>query len=197
MHPNAIQYIQSYNENEVYQEMEKITGIHIDFIHPASGQEKEQFGIMIAAGDLPDIIGAADNYAGGEFRGVGDGAFVDLAPYLEQNAPDYYNLINSDNELKREVTGDEGVIAAFYRIKPVQDPPWSRPILRQDWLKELNIEVPRTIVDYEDLFKALLKFIFGAEPLSNFDAYVNQLKELGIEETIKITQAAYDKYMGQ
>ena len=37
----------------------------------------------------------------------------------------------------------------------------------------------------------------GAESLDNFDDYVNQLKKLGIEEAISITQDAYDRYMGE
>jgi putative aldouronate transport system substrate-binding protein len=155
MHEKATPFIKSYNENEAYIEMEKKTGIHIDFIHPATGQTKEQFGIMIASGDLPDIIGSAANYAGGEFKGVYDGAFVNLAPYLAENAPDYLRLINSDEELKREVTAEDGTIAAFYRIKLEKDPPWRRPILRKDWLDEFGLEEPKTLDDYEVMFEKI------------------------------------------
>jgi len=40
----------------------------------------------------------------------------------------------------------------------------------------------------------VLKFILGAEPMSKFDDYVAQLKKLGIDDAVKITQAAYDRY---
>jgi putative aldouronate transport system substrate-binding protein len=40
----------------------------------------------------------------------------------------------------------------------------------------------------------VLKFIIGAEPLSNFDNYVAQLKKLGIDDAVKITQTAYDRF---
>jgi putative aldouronate transport system substrate-binding protein len=40
----------------------------------------------------------------------------------------------------------------------------------------------------------VLKFILGAEPLSNFDNYVAQLKKLGIDDAVKITQTAYDRF---
>ncbi|HHV59568.1 MAG TPA: hypothetical protein GXX49_04640 [Clostridiaceae bacterium] len=43
----------------------------------------------------------------------------------------------------------------------------------------------------------VLRFIMGAEPLANFDAYVAQLKAYGIEEAIQITQNAYNRYIGQ
>lgn len=41
------------------------------------------------------------------------------------------------------------------------------------------------------------KFITGALSLDEFDAYVAQIKEFGIEEAIEIKQAAYDRYMAK
>ncbi len=43
----------------------------------------------------------------------------------------------------------------------------------------------------------ILKFVTGKEPLSNFDAFVAKLKELKVEETIKLKQAAYDRFMSR
>ena len=39
-----------------YQETEKKTGIHIEFQHPAVGQEKNQFNLLMSSGDYPDVI---------------------------------------------------------------------------------------------------------------------------------------------
>ena len=72
----------------------KNTGINIEFTHPVAGQEKEQFNVMMLSGQLPDIVGGAQTYQGGVFQGVKDGYYVDLAPYLEENAPDYLSLIH-------------------------------------------------------------------------------------------------------
>lgn len=155
IHPSATQFIRSYNENEVYREMEKRTGIKIEFIHPAQGQEKEGFNLMIASGDIPDIIIGASLYTGGEDKGVRDGVFADLTPYMEQYAPDYYRLVTSDEETKREVTNDAGGFPAFYMIKPVQDPPWRRIMLKEETLSSLNMEVPVTIDEFEQFFKAV------------------------------------------
>jgi putative aldouronate transport system substrate-binding protein len=40
----------------------------------------------------------------------------------------------------------------------------------------------------------VLKFIKGDEPLSNWDAFVAQVKKLGVDELIKVKQAQYDRY---
>jgi putative aldouronate transport system substrate-binding protein len=39
-----------------------------------------------------------------------------------------------------------------------------------------------------------LKFIMGAEPLTNYDKYVAQLKNLKIERAIAIKQSALERY---
>ncbi len=38
------------------------------------------------------------------------------------------------------------------------------------------------------------KFITGAENLENFDAYVEQLEKMGLDEYLKIQQEAYDDW---
>lgn len=40
-------------------------------------------------------------------------------------------------------------------------------------------------------------FIFGGNSLDNFDAFVEQLKSLGIDRACEIKQAAYDRYMAR
>ena len=40
-------------------------------------------------------------------------------------------------------------------------------------------------------------FIFGETSLEQFDAFVEQLKNLGIERACEIKQAAYDRYMAR
>jgi putative aldouronate transport system substrate-binding protein len=44
---------------------------------------------------------------------------------------------------------------------------------------------------YQEMFN---KFVMGVEPLSNFDKFVETIKKMGIEEVIKIKQAALDRY---
>lgn len=41
------------------------------------------------------------------------------------------------------------------------------------------------------------KMIMGQVPLSEFDNYMSKLKAMGIEDAIKIQQAAYDRYMAR
>ncbi|MNI91167.1 hypothetical protein D3C73_1487880 [compost metagenome] len=40
-----------------------------------------------------------------------------------------------------------------------------------------------------------LKIILGTEPVENYDKYVQQMKDMGIERALEIQQAAYERYM--
>ncbi|MBQ4110036.1 MAG: extracellular solute-binding protein [Clostridia bacterium] len=62
---------------------------------------------------------------------------------------------------------------------------------------------PEESQDYANLYNEIQKcrdtmsvsFISGVEPLSNFDKYIDQLKQLGLDKVLEIQQAAYDRYV--
>lgn len=173
INPSASKYIKTYAENTAYQEIEKKTGVKIEWVHPASGMEREQFNLLMASGDLPDIIACADFYKGGEFQGLYDGFFMDLTGLIPQYAPDYQRLIQGDDEFMREISDENGRICGFYSYKSYGDPPFERIILRKDVLAELGKDIPRTIADYDDLFAVMLAR--GITPfMPNKTGYVRQ-----------------------
>lgn len=74
--------------------------------------------------------------------------------------------------------------------------------MEMDLSRSLNdlpttIEEDKQITSYSDLSTLLSsmfdKFIIGVEPIENYDAFVEKCKDLGLEETIKIKQKAYDR----
>jgi putative aldouronate transport system substrate-binding protein len=54
-------------------------------------------------------------------------------------------------------------------------------------------EIMKNITTYAD--EMTLKFITGVVPISEFDKYIKQLKELQMDKAIEITQQSYDKFM--
>jgi putative aldouronate transport system substrate-binding protein len=152
----ASKFIKSYAENTAYQEFNKRTGIKIEWVHPAVGMEREQFNLMLASGDLPDIIGAVNYYRGSPFQGLYDGLFMDLTDPISKWAPDYYGILKGDEEFYREVSDDSGRLCFFGAYKPGGDVPWERPLLRTDVLAELGKDIPKTLDDWENLFAAML-----------------------------------------
>ena len=99
---NAAASISSYGENKMYQELEKITNVHIDFLHPTIGQEKEQFNLMIASRDLPDFIEYGwTSYDGGPEKAISDGIIIQLNDLLDQYAPDAKALMQSSDVVSK------------------------------------------------------------------------------------------------
>ena len=43
----------------------------------------------------------------------------------------------------------------------------------------------------------IVKFIIGMEPMDRYDAFVDQLKALGIEEVLTVRQAMYDRFLAR
>ena len=153
----ASKYITSYNENTAYQEAMKRLGIKIEFIHPAIGQEQEEFNLLFLGDELPDIIAYADHYTGGEFQGMRDGVFQDITDLVPEYAPDYYRYLMENEEFYRESTDNEGRIVTFNNYKPAGDPPYRRWILNKDLLDELGCEIPETIAEFEAMFDKMLE----------------------------------------
>lgn len=153
----AAKHITSYNENTAYQEAMKRLGIQIEFIHPAIGQEQEEFNLLFLGDELPDIIAMANKYVGGEFQGMRDGVFQDITDLLPEYAPDYYKILTEDEEFFRESSDNEGRIATFNCYKPVGDPPFNRYILNKGMLDELGCEIPQTVDEMEAMFEKMME----------------------------------------
>ena len=56
-----------------------------------------------------------------------------------------------------------------------------------------------TIRENIDTYKAEMqtKFIMGIEPLSNFDSYLDNLNQRGVDKLVNYYQEAYDRYMAR
>src|SRR3989442_1583918 len=75
MSSNVSPTMKSFGEIACYRELEKRTGIHIEFQHPPLGQETEQFNLVAASGKYPDVIeyNWLTNAPGGPARFLRDG----------------------------------------------------------------------------------------------------------------------------
>lgn len=109
------------NDHRVFNQLEELTGIKLNFIVPALGEEGTEFNLMIASGELPDIIIGADRYTGGIAAGVNEGAYLDLTDVVDEYMPNYSAWRNSDEERRKTTVTDEGVIGGVYGIAPYNE----------------------------------------------------------------------------
>ena len=84
--------IDNYSETFCAQELEKRTGVKIEYIHPAVGQQNEMLSLLIASNELPDIVqNNWGSYSGGLSAAVKENVVIPLNDYKEY-APALFKL---------------------------------------------------------------------------------------------------------
>ncbi len=146
--------LQSVGEVTMFKELEKKTGIHIDFIHPPAGQTAEQFSLLIASREFPDMISYNWlNYPGGPDKAINDNVIVELNDYMESDAPNFMSWAKQEMYAKGTKT-DGGKYFGFPAINLGDARVFGGLCLRGDWLKELNLSVPETIEEWDTVLRA-------------------------------------------
>ena len=144
----------SLEENHVFQELEKRTGIHMDITSVYQDSYVDQMMLMIAGGDWSDLmVQVSTSYPGGMAAAMDEEVILDLRPYAEY-MPNYMAMIESNPNVLRDVTLGEGEIGAIYRLFDQVQPIDSGLLLRGDWLDDLGLETPRTVDQFYDTIKA-------------------------------------------
>ncbi|MDR1914137.1 MAG: extracellular solute-binding protein [Clostridiales bacterium] len=145
------------NESYYYQELEKRTGVSVEFTHPALGEELNAFNLLINSGQYPDIVELQPGltYPGGLDKGIADGVILRLNDLIESSAPNYKYFLETIPITQKEASTNEGNYAAFYSISvDGPQPPWMGMVVRKDWLDSLNMEVPVTFDDWHTMLTA-------------------------------------------
>lgn len=154
--------------------MEK-TGSQIEFLHPPTGQMKEQFSLILADGNLPDLMeyNWMVDYPGGPEKAIKDGVIVPLNDVFAQYCPNLTKYLQENPDIDKMIKTDDGKYYAFPFIRG--DERLCNTIglmLRGDWLDELGMEVPTTIDEWHEVLTAF-KEKKGATAPYTFE-YTNQ-----------------------
>ena len=80
LNPNVSANYTNLGDTELGKNWQANTGVTIEFQHPAAGQENEQFNLMVADGNLPDIIerGWVNSYPGGPEKAISDLSLIHI-----------------------------------------------------------------------------------------------------------------------
>lgn len=154
---NITASVTGMGETEFAQEAEKRTGIDIEYIHPAQGQSTEQFNLLIASGDLPDIIEYGwYSFPGGPGMAIDDNYIIALNDVMKSHAPNISKYFDEHPEQAKMTQTDDGRYYVFPFMSP--DPKLlstAGPIVRMDLLEKYGMEAP---VTYDDWYKMLTAF---------------------------------------
>lgn len=177
---NAASIKSKFSEVPFFQEWQRRTGVQLNFIQPPANQGKEAISVLLASGELPDLIEYEwINYPGGPEKAMNDGYILRLNDILDQYAPNLKKYLQAHPEIDLQVRTANG---SYYAFPFIQGEPRLRtyqgPIIRKDWLDDLGLEIPETIEEWHDVLKAF-KERKGAEAPLTFLGVPNPL--FGIE----------------
>lgn len=147
------------------------TGVEVEFQHPAAGQENEQFNLIVADGNLPDIMEWQwlNKYPGGPEKAIDDGVIIALNDIIDQYCPNLKKYLAENPDIDKMVKTDEGHYYAFPFIRGEEGLCYTvGGFIRQDWLTELGLEVPTTVDEWHTVLTAF-KEEKGAESPFCFD----------------------------
>jgi len=155
---NAVvgQSASNYGETPIYKEVQKQTGIEIEFVHPVVGQETQQFNIMVASGELPDIITYdITAYNGGAVRAIADKVIIPLNDLMKKHAPNLTKVLNENPQWDKSVKLDDGT---YFTVPMLCGDEtlrcWSGPQIRKDLLDKAGLPVPETIEEWDTTLRA-------------------------------------------
>lgn len=139
-------------QHPLFAEAAKITNVGLEVTISKNNSDFTQaFNLMVAGGDMPDIVMTYDPVS---FSQLGEeGAFVPLNEYIDEFAPNVKKILNENPEIKERITAADGNIYYLPHIPGgVASTGW---FIRQDWLDKLGLPVPENT---EDLYNVLTAF---------------------------------------
>jgi putative aldouronate transport system substrate-binding protein len=157
MASNVAASMKSFDEMGCYRELEKRTGIHLEFQHPPLQRDQDQFNLLVASGKYPDILETnwLGTYAGGPAKAIKDGVIIRLNDVVDRYAPNLKKLLTEHPEWRKQIVTDEGDVYCFpfLRSEPILLT-FIGPVIRADWLDKLGLKVPTTIDAWHTMLKA-------------------------------------------
>lgn len=153
--PKVTATMKSYSEILQYKEMEKITGITIEWIHPSYTQQSEVFNLVVASGDLPDMIYYNwPTVPGGPAKYI-DETIIKLNPLMDEHAPNIMQIYKENPDWYKDAIMDDGTQYYIPYIRQDKFVAIAGGLqIRKDWLDYLGLKVPTTLNEYYDVMVA-------------------------------------------
>ncbi|WP_059051041.1 extracellular solute-binding protein [Paenibacillus senegalimassiliensis] len=156
-----------WKQMPVVQEMEKLSGIKVDFLTSPIDSFSTKKNLVFASGDLPDMLYAADITPAEQVTYGSQGVLIPLEDLIDNYAPNLKKILDEHPDVRKNITTTDGHIYALPFIDTAavwyRSPMW----YNGNFLKALNItELPKTT---EELY-TYLKRVKEEDPNGNGQA---------------------------
>lgn len=133
----------------IFKKATEKTKVTLKNVAPSSGDAKQAYNLMLASGEIPDII----SYNLSDLNNLGSqGALQPLNDLIEKNAPNFAKFLAERPDVRKAITLADGKI---YTIPFVADGSATTGwFVRKDWLDKLGLQAPKTVDEYYNVLKA-------------------------------------------
>jgi putative aldouronate transport system substrate-binding protein len=135
-----------------YTELEKRTGVHVEWDLVKGADWNTQVNLRFAAMDLPELI--RTNGADVEEYGVNQKLLVPLDDYLKDNMPNYYSRLFM-NDANKSMASSDGKMYFIGGLIAQNVNHQGNHYINKAWLDKLGLAVPKTI---DELTNVLIAF---------------------------------------
>lgn len=168
--------LSSLNDVIPYQIAQERLGLNMVFQSPPTGQEAEQFGLLIASDERPDIVIYEwnGNYPGGAEAAISNRVILELNDIIEEYMPNLSAYLEKYPEIAKMIKTDSGKIynvPYIYTATPTGSEhhasisgrvpayeTYMGMFIRRDLLEELGLEMPVTLDDFYDTLVAFKEY---------------------------------------
>lgn len=145
--------VKNFAETEFAKKYSENTGIKVEYQHPAQGQETEVLNLLIASGDLPDIIEA--NWMERDPEAViKKKTILALNNYIDQYSPNLKKYLAENPDIDKQIKTDSNNYYVYPFIRGDEKLLATNGfMIRRDWLEELGLESPETMEEWTAVLK--------------------------------------------
>lgn len=145
-----------YNQVAGWKKYEEMTNIKIDWGLVLNTSLNEQRNLSLASGDYPDVYYTAKVPVTDIAKYSQQGVFIQLDELIEEYMPNLNKLFEEYPDVRKGLTMPDGHIYSLptiYSFDAVQigGMAW----IRQDWLEQLNMDMPETLDDFYEYLTAV------------------------------------------
>jgi putative aldouronate transport system substrate-binding protein len=152
----AAMSLTSLKDNMTMQRYEEISGIKIDWYHPSSASTTaEALNVMIASGDVTDMIAGINNASDGIDTLIENGIIMRLNEAIDEYGYYLTQAFTDYPEFYAQVLSYEGNIGLYPTSRLDETTRYFESfIVRNDWLVDLGLEKPDSVDDWYTVLKA-------------------------------------------
>lgn len=150
-----------YSNNRWTKWMEEQSGVKVNWVPIPMLETNSKLNMLFASGEAPDLIVSYDISQLMSF--VRQGTLQPIDEFVDKYSTSYKNYLEENSELKNFLTYDDGKMYLATSKRSIDSIMNHGAWIRQDWLDELGLEIPKTIEDLKTVARAFKEAKLGGE----------------------------------